>query len=82
MPGSIGPMEIGIVLVIALLVFGPRRLPELGGSMGRGIREFTKSISGDSDKKKSLPQGDVAEGVASVPAAETVGATAQPPRGV
>lgn len=80
MPGSIGPLEIGIVLVIALLVFGPRRLPELGGSMGRGIREFTKSISGDSDKKKALPKGDAAEGVAATPAAEAVGA-AQPPRG-
>ena len=57
MPGSIGPLEIGIVLVIALLVFGPRRLPELGGSMGRSIREFTKSISGDSEKKK-LSEGD------------------------
>lgn len=78
MPGSIGPLEIGIVLVIALLVFGPRRLPELGGSMGRGIREFTKSISGD--KEKALPKGDAAEGVAAAPAAEAVGA-AQPPHG-
>lgn len=81
MPGSIGPLEIGIVLVIALLVFGPRRLPELGGSMGRGIREFTKSISGDSDKKKTLPKGDAAAGVAVAPAAEAVEAAAQPPSG-
>jgi sec-independent protein translocase protein TatA len=47
MPGNIGPLEIGIVLVIALLVFGPKRLPELGSSLGRGIREFKETITGD-----------------------------------
>ena len=40
MPGNIGPLEIIIVLIIALVVFGPKRLPELGSSLGRGIREF------------------------------------------
>jgi sec-independent protein translocase protein TatA len=49
MPGNIGPLEIGIVLVIALLVFGPKRLPELGKSLGRGIREFKGSIGGHDD---------------------------------
>jgi sec-independent protein translocase protein TatA len=47
MPGNIGLPEIAIVLVIALLVFGPKRLPELGRSLGNGIREFKGSISGD-----------------------------------
>ena len=47
MPGKIGPLEIGIVLIIALLVFGPKRLPELGSSLGRGIREFKETITGD-----------------------------------
>ena len=44
---NIGPMEIAIVLVIVLVVFGPRRLPELGKSMGEGIREFKGSLSTD-----------------------------------
>jgi sec-independent protein translocase protein TatA len=57
MPLNIGPLEIGVVLVIALLVFGPKRLPELGSSMGRGIREFTKSISGDSAQQPALTEG-------------------------
>lgn len=44
---NIGPLEIGIVLIIALVVFGPKRLPELGSGIGRGLREFKQSISGD-----------------------------------
>jgi sec-independent protein translocase protein TatA len=44
---NIGPMELIVVLVIALVVLGPKRLPEAGKSLGRGIREFKDSISGD-----------------------------------
>lgn len=44
---NIGPLEIGIVLIIALIVFGPKRLPELGSSLGRGIREFKETVTGD-----------------------------------
>ncbi len=47
MLSSIGPLEIGIVLIIALLVFGPRRLPELGSSLGHGIRGFGKGLKGE-----------------------------------
>ena len=43
---NIGIPEIIIVLVIALLVFGPKRLPEMGRSLGRGMREFKDSVSG------------------------------------
>jgi sec-independent protein translocase protein TatA len=46
MPGWIGPWEIAILLVIVLLVFGPKRLPEMGRSLGKGMREFKNSITG------------------------------------
>ncbi len=49
MMGNIGPMEILVVLVIALVVFGPKRLPDLGQSLGKGIREFKGSVTGESD---------------------------------
>jgi sec-independent protein translocase protein TatA len=45
--GNIGPLEIIVVLIIALIVFGPKRLPELGSSLGRGIREFRSSVTGE-----------------------------------
>ena len=50
---NVGPLEIAIVLVIALIVFGPKRLPELGKSMGKGIREFKGSLS--TDEKDEIP---------------------------
>lgn len=42
---NIGPLEIAIVLIIALLVFGPKKLPDLGRSVGRGISEFRDGLS-------------------------------------
>jgi sec-independent protein translocase protein TatA len=47
-----------VVLIIALVIFGPKRLPELGRSMGKGIREFRSSVSGkgdDDDDESSKP---------------------------
>jgi sec-independent protein translocase protein TatA len=49
MPGSIGPMELIIVLVIALIVLGPKKLPEVGRSVGKGMREFKDSLNGITD---------------------------------
>jgi sec-independent protein translocase protein TatA len=60
---NIGPLEIAIVLVIVLVIFGPKRLPELGQSMGRGIREFRGSLSGDKDspdESRELQAGEPA----------------------
>jgi sec-independent protein translocase protein TatA len=47
MPVNIGPGELIVVLVIALLVLGPKRLPEVGRSIGDGMREFKDSLSGN-----------------------------------
>ena len=43
---SIGPMELIIVLALALIVLGPKRLPDAGRSLGRGMREFKQSVTG------------------------------------
>jgi sec-independent protein translocase protein TatA len=45
MPFNIGPMELVVVLVIALVVLGPKKLPEVGKSLGKGMREFKESLS-------------------------------------
>jgi sec-independent protein translocase protein TatA len=47
---NIGPMELIVILAIALIVVGPRRLPEVGRSLGKGIREFKESMSAESDR--------------------------------
>jgi sec-independent protein translocase protein TatA len=44
---NIGPMELIIVLIIALIVIGPKKLPDFGRSLGRGMREFKESITGE-----------------------------------
>ena len=54
MPG-IGPMELIIVLGIALIVFGPKRLPDLGRSLGGGMREFKNSVTGGPDRDELSP---------------------------
>ena len=59
MPFNVGPMELVIILAIALIVLGPRKLPEVGRSLGRGMREFKDSISSsggkDDDDRVELP---------------------------
>jgi sec-independent protein translocase protein TatA len=50
-PFGIGIWEIAILLLVALLVFGPKRLPEMGRSLGRGMREFKDSIAGNDDDR-------------------------------
>ena len=58
MLGNIGPLEIIVVLIIALIVFGPKRLPELGNSLGKGIREFKDSVTGE-NKDDDVDDDDV-----------------------
>ena len=56
MPGWIGPWEIAILLVIVLLVFGPKRLPEMGRSLGKGMREFKDSVTGKDEEDAAPPE--------------------------
>ena len=49
---SIGPLEFAVIAIIALMVFGPKRLPELGRSLGSGMRSFKSSLSGDEEPKE------------------------------
>jgi len=71
MLGNIGPLEIVLVLVVALIVFGPKRLPELGHGLGRGMREFKESVTGE--KKDDI------EDNAKLPGAQATNATAEAP---
>jgi sec-independent protein translocase protein TatA len=60
---NIGPMEIAIVLIVAIVVLGPKKLPEFGRSLGSSMREFKDSISGDGDAETE--RAAVSERVAS-----------------
>ena len=54
--GPLGITEILIILAVILLIFGARRLPEIGSSMGRGIRTFKSALMGEDDKNQQEPQ--------------------------
>ncbi len=56
---SIGPWEIAIVVIIALLIFGPKKLPEMGQSLGRSITGFKKGLKESGDELKSAMKEDV-----------------------
>jgi len=60
MPFGIGPGELAIVLVLALVILGPKRLPEVGRSVGRGMREFKEGISGSTTSVEDDEDQDVA----------------------
>lgn len=53
MPGSIGWQGALVIILVLLLVFGPKRLPEMGRSLGRGMREFKDSITGDDNEAEA-----------------------------
>jgi sec-independent protein translocase protein TatA len=55
--GNIGPLELLMILVIVLVIFGAKRVPEIGASIGKGIREFKRNIS-DVDRQIKEPERD------------------------
>jgi sec-independent protein translocase protein TatA len=59
MPFGLGLPEILIVLVLILVLFGPKRLPDLGRSLGTGMREFKDSVTGDKDKDKDKDRDEL-----------------------
>jgi len=66
MPFHMGPMEIGIILVIILIIFGVGKLPQVGGAIGKSIKEFRKAKSEgtedeDKDKNKDIAKSTEAE---------------------
>ena len=90
MPFDFGIGEIAIVLVIGLLVFGPKKLPELGRGLGSGMRDFRRGLSGEADNDPTPPvvvqsttpvvetAVPVAAAAAAEPIAEPVAAAAEP----
>jgi sec-independent protein translocase protein TatA len=64
MPGFVGFPELLLLGLVVLLVFGPKRLPEMGRSLGRGMREFKSSVTGGSDDENRflVPQEPVVAG--------------------
>ena len=75
MPFNVGPMELIIVLVIALLILGPGKLPEVGAAFGKTIREFRKA-STDIQESTNLATSPSTPAPAPAPAAQTVAAPA------
>lgn len=67
---NVGPLEIVVVLVVALVVFGPKRLPELGSSLGKGIRGFGQGLKGEHEEVPAAPGGEGAQIASSVRQAE------------
>jgi sec-independent protein translocase protein TatA len=73
MPGNIGWQGLVIILVVLLVIFGPKRLPEMGRSLGKGMREFKDSITGkddDEDDRREIPPPAPDEAVPAAPPRE------------
>lgn len=59
--GPIGLPQILIILLIVLLIFGAKRLPEIGSSLGKGIRSFKSSVTGEEEVKQTTVQSETTE---------------------
>jgi len=80
MPGNIGWTGAVVIILVLLLVFGPKRLPEMGRSLGRGLREFKDSVTGDNDEpeKTELAPPPAATPTAAQPTAQPAAQPTQP----
>jgi sec-independent protein translocase protein TatA len=56
---SIGPLEVGIIAFIILVIFGVGKLPQVGGAIGKGIKEFRSAVRGDKDDKDEETKPDL-----------------------
>ena len=74
---NIGPMEIVLLLLLALLLFGAKRLPEIGRSLGTGMREFKDSVSGEK-KEKAETRSELPPPAPTTPAATAEDGTPAP----
>jgi sec-independent protein translocase protein TatA len=77
---NIGPLEIAIVALIVLVIFGPKRLPELGRGLGKGMREFKDSITGKDEEHKELKASADAQTSAQAAAPPEHAAAPAPPQ--
>jgi sec-independent protein translocase protein TatA len=70
---NVGPLELAIVLVVALIVLGPKRLPEVGRSLGNGIREFKDSLTTEGNHEDHVDLEEAPKPVATAAATAPVG---------
>ena len=76
MPGPLSWWELAILLLLLLLIFGPKRLPEMGRSLGKGMREFKESVSGSGKDDDDHTVDEIAE----LPPADTTTTSPAPSR--
>jgi sec-independent protein translocase protein TatA len=78
MPGSIGWQGAVVIVLVLLLVFGPKRLPEMGRSLGRGMREFKDSVTGNDQEDSEPEKIELTAPASSTPVPPDAASTARP----
>jgi sec-independent protein translocase protein TatA len=78
MPGSIGWQGAVVIVLVLLLVFGPKRLPEMGRSLGRGMREFKDSVTGNDQEDSEPEKIELAAPASSTPVPPDAAQTSRP----